>query len=346
MRTSSRLLRNCPHPDCPSHAPGSRPQVVRHSRFQTKRGARQRMLCKVCGRTFVSTLGTPYYRLRKPHRQFDQVVGLQAEGLPQAGIARSQRMTPSTVSRWVERAAAHARAFEAEHVEVDDPVEVQMDELKAYGAGRYELTWVYNALEVSSRMWLATQVGPRTLRNTRLFVTAVRDACRPGLVPPLVTSDEFKYYEQVMRRAFGPTAVYVQVDNRYRGNRIVRTKARLVLGTEWRYEAAARRLEDSSRPNTAFIERLNLLMRHACSYLRRRTPAPMRKPQKLTNAIDILRCFYNFIRPHSALRFGKVTRTPAMQAKIFSRPLTFREIFRWVPPPRPGYKRAKLQWGW
>ena len=48
----------------------------------------------------------------------------------------------------------------------------------------------------------------------------------------------------------------------------------------------------------------------------------------------MLRCYYNFVRPHSALRFGKVTRTPAMQAGIFARALTFREIFSWVPPPR------------
>jgi len=37
--------------------------------------------------------------------------------------------------------------------------------------------------------------------------------------------------------------------------------------------------------------------------------------------------------PHSSLRFGKVTRTPAMQAGLFDRPLSFREIFSWVPPP-------------
>ena len=66
-------------------------------------------------------------------------------------------------------------------------------------------------------------------------MTAVRDACRTGLVPPLVTSDEFKYYEQVMRRAFGPTAVYVQVDHRYKRDRIVRISARLVLGTQRKY---------------------------------------------------------------------------------------------------------------
>ena len=138
----------------------------------------------------------------------------------------------------------------------------------------------------------------------------------------------------------------MQIDNRYAKNRIVRTRSHLVFGAEWKHEAAVARSEDSKRPNTAYIERLNLFLRFACSYLRRRTPAPMRKPQKLTDSIAILRCFYNFVRPHSSLRFGKVTRTPAMQAEIFSRPLSWREIFRWVPPPKPGLKRRKVALGW
>ena len=165
-------------------------------------------------------------------------------------------------------------------------------------------------------------------------------------MPPLVTSDEFKYYEQTIRRAFGPTAIHVQVHNTYRRNQIVRTRFRLVLGPEWKFEAAVDRSEDSKRPNTAYIERLNLFLRFACSYLRRRTPAPMRKPEKLTAAITGLRCFYNFVRPHSSLRFGKVTQTPAMQAELFERPLTFREIFRWVPPPKPGGWKRKVDSGW
>jgi len=346
MHTLPKPRRNCPHADCRSHAPGGKPRVIRHSRFRTKQGVRRRLLCKVCGRTFVPTLGTPYYRMRKPHRALDQVATLHSEGLPQAGIARSQRLSPSTVSRWLEKAATHARAFEGEHVEVQDPVEVQLDEVKAYGAGRYDRAWVFNALEVSSRLWLASRVGPRSLRNTRLFITAVREACGRGRVPPLVTSDEFKYYEQVMRKAFGPSVVYVQMDNRYKRDRIVRTRSRLVLGTGWKYEAALDRCEDSKRPNTAYIERLNLFLRFMCSYLRRRTPAKMRKPKKLADAIVLLRCFYNFIRPHSSLRFGRVTKTPAMQAEIFSQALSWRDIFRWIPPPKPGLRRRKVALGW
>ncbi|MDP8221817.1 MAG: hypothetical protein P9L99_00535, partial [Candidatus Lernaella stagnicola] len=41
----------------------------------------------------------------------------------------------------------------------------------------------------------------------------------------------------------------------------------------------------------------------------------------------LLMCHYNFIRPHSALKFGKETRTPAMQAGIVSQRLSFRDVF-------------------
>jgi hypothetical protein len=61
----------------------------------------------------------------------------------------------------------------------------------------------------------------------------------------------------------------------------------------------------------------------------------MRKPQRLADALDLNRLHYNFVRRHSTLRFGRESRTPAMQAGIASRPLTLREIFSWIPPLRP-----------
>ena len=39
------------------------------------------------------------------------------------------------------------------------------------------------------------------------------------------------------------------------------------------------------------------------------------------------RCYYNFVRPHGALKFGRESRTPAMQAGLTTRRLTFRDIF-------------------
>ena len=43
--------------------------------------------------------------------------------------------------------------------------------------------------------------------------------------------------------------------------------------------------------------------------------------------LELLRCHYNFLRPHRALKFGSETRTPAMQAGLTSWRLTFRNIF-------------------
>ena len=43
--------------------------------------------------------------------------------------------------------------------------------------------------------------------------------------------------------------------------------------------------------------------------------------------LELLRCYYNFVRPHGALKFGRETRTPAMQAGLATRRLTLRDIF-------------------
>jgi transposase-like protein len=327
---------SCPFRDCASNCGDDRRQhVVRHSRLRTRKGVRSRLLCRRCQRSFLPGLGTPYHRMQRPRRDFDSAIRLVAEGVSLAAIARSQGVATSTVSRWIDRAARHARAYEEQFARVDRPIELQLDELRSFGAVREMRTWVYNAIEVGSRFWLGSRVGTRTLRNTLLFARTLRSRCASLSAPFLVTSDEFKYYLPCLRRAFGPACVYVQVKNRYARGRLVRSKAQLKLGTEWTLERARERSEDSKRPNTAYVERLNLHIRRSCAYLHRRTPSPMRKPQRLADVLDINRLHYNFVRRHSSLRLRRECRTPAMQAGITSRPLTLREIFSWIPPHRP-----------
>ena len=79
--------------------------------------------------------------------------------------------------------------------------------------------------------------------------------------------------------------------------------------------------------NTSFIERLNLTIRQSSAYLSRRTLSHARSQEKLEEHLELVRCHYNFVRPHGALKFGHETRTPAMQAGIAARRLTFREVF-------------------
>ena len=87
------------------------------------------------------------------------------------------------------------------------------------------------------------------------------------------------------------------------------------------------RLQHRAPLNTSFVERLNLTIRQGSAYLLRRTICQARWKQRLEDHLDLLRCHYNFARRHRGLRFGSEMRTPAMQAGLARRRLTFREIF-------------------
>ena len=90
--------------------------------------------------------------------------------------------------------------------------------------------------------------------------------------------------------------------------------------------------EDSTKLNTAFCERSNLTTRRACAYLARKTPAHARNQECLEENLHLVQFHYNFVRPHRGLRFGTELRTPAMQAGLTARALTFREVFlQWEP---------------
>ena len=144
---------------------------------------------------------------------------------------------------------------------------------------------------------------------------------------PLIVTDGFGFYEQVVRRVFGSAVLYGQVLKTRRNDRVVRVERRARLGAPGRVAEALTNSEDSSTLNTSFIERLNLTIRQGSAYLSRRTLAHARSAEKLEGHLELLRCHYNFVRPHRALKFGRDVRTPAMQAGLATRRLTFREVF-------------------
>jgi hypothetical protein len=66
--------------------------------------------------------------------------------------------------------------------------------------------------------------------------------------------------------------------------------------------------------------------------------------RKLAEQIEILKCVHNFVRPHQALRFGKTTRTPAVQAALTTRKLSLRNIFLSFRPHGPA-QAGSHRWG-
>ena len=171
-------------------------------------------------------------------------------------------------------------------------------------------------------------------RNPALWCPEREVGKAPPLAPqlnhataPLIATDGVEYYVGVMVRLLGSACVSGQVLKTRRNTRVVRVERRVTIGTASRLNAALLASEDAETLNTSFIERLNLTIRHGSAYVRRRSPCHARGADQLRGHVELLRCYDNFIRPHRALRFGRETRTPAMQAGLVSQRLALRDIF-------------------
>jgi len=255
--------------------------------------------------------------------------------MSKSAIARAVGISWTTVARWLERASEAARRFSDERLRGFELVELQMDEIRTFAGNKAHPTWIFTSIEVWSRLWPTTVVGKRNRRSTLLFLSDIQQRSWFER-SPLITTDGFKYYAKAIRRIYDGACVYGQVMKTWRKDRVVKVEKREVFGAAWQFERALLDSEDSTSVNTSFIERLNLTLRSGSAYLHRRTTCHARKERCLEEHLELLRCHYNFIRPHRALRFGKVTRTPAMQAGLVGRRYSFRDIFGLVVPERRG----------
>ena len=146
---------------------------------------------------------------------------------------------------------------------------------------------------------------------------------------PLITTDGYRFYERAIRKCFGK-CLYRQVIKTRRNDHVTKVDRRMTIGDKRDFDKLLLNSEDSETLNTSFIERLNLTTRQSTSFLTRRTTSFARFEEFLEKQLDILRCHYNFLRPHRALKFGPVLRTPAMQAGLAKLRFTFRDVFTFL----------------
>jgi hypothetical protein len=120
------------------------------------------------------------------------------------------------------------------------------------------------------------------------------------------------------------------------------------LLTEAALKASLQGMGFSGRLNTAFIERVNLTVRHEMAALARRTWATAQQSAHLLAHLEWWRAYYHFVRPHASLRMTLVQpreregkrlaqryrhRTPAMAAGRTTRRWTTREVLTYPLPP-------------
>jgi IS1 family transposase len=126
-------------------------------------------------------------------------------------------------------------------------------------------------------------------------------------------SAHFGQWLQVRRRGRNvrrwlvePRLSYGQVKKSYQRRKLVRVTHMMRLGTEPALKAALQGLGLSGHLNTAFIERVNLTLRHGIAALARRTWATSQRAPQLLAHLEWWRAYYHFVRPHQSLRVALV----------------------------------------
>ncbi len=135
--------------------------------------------------------------------------------------------------------------------------------------------------------------------------------------------------------------IYGQVKKSYRRRKLVQVTHVMRLGTLADLKIGLQGLGFSGRLNTAFIERVNLSVRHGVAALARRTWATAQQSPHLLAHLEWWRAYYHFVRPHQALRVALAQprerggrrlaqryrqRTPAMAAGRTKRRWTTHEV--------------------
>jgi len=318
----------------------------------------QTFRCQACRTTFSARRDTPLYQLKTPSQQIAVVLAALAEGLDPSAAERVFGFRQATITRWLTRAGKHAQMLHKHYFCNLHLPHLQLDELRTRLRNATQVLWLWLAIDPRTKLLPVLQLGPRTQNMAHLVIHSLRQSLASGCLP-LFTSDGLNLYFYALTAHFGDWLqvrrrgrnvrqwqvaaglIYGQVKKSYRRRKLVRVTPVMRLGTEAALTAALQKLGFSGRLNTAFIERVNLTVRHGVAALARRTWATSQQAPQLLAHLEWWRAYYHFVRPHEALRVRLVQprerggnrlaqryrqRTPAMAAGRTTRRWTAREV--------------------
>jgi len=336
----------CPKPACDYH--GSTDATFHALVGDGKRGPDdiQYFKCQACGTRFSSRRGTALYRLRTPATKVAQVLLAINLGLTIADTAWLFRLSEVAIRLWLTRAGQHADKVHAHFFQRLSLGHLQLDELFTTLRDKAHDLWVWTAFDPVTKLIPTLQVGPRTQAMAHAVIHALTLVLAPGC-PPVFTSDGLNLYFYALTAHFGQwltdaltgkarwqvaaDLLYGQVKKTYRRRKLHLVERLMRWGDLAQLSARLKALGLSGSLNTAFVERLNLTLRHALAALSRRSWATAQFSGELIAHLEWWRAYYHFCRPHLSLRLtldapqarrGAQTprryrpRTPAMAAGL------------------------------
>jgi IS1 family transposase len=340
--------------------------------------------CTSCDSYFLETHGTLFHGKQAAVELIVRVLACLAEGLGIRATARVFEVAPTTVLQWLVEAAEQLHAFVAYFLCDLHLEQLQLDELYAVlrklKAGeisdeaaikRLERSpsWVWTAMDPTSKLLVVVEVGSRTLAMAQRVVHQVTAMLAPGCVPLFLT-DGFNEYKTAILAHFGswmpparrqdkgprpkprwmplPELLYAQIVKSYRRRRLVGVQHRVVFGTRLAIEQVLAACGWSM--NTAFVERLNLDLRQRVAAIGRRVNTLCQGEAGLRDQLVLFQVYHNFVLPHASLRQplpapevtngrGSAKRwrpcTPAMAAGLTDHVWTLQEVLLYRVPPWP-----------
>src|SRR5512133_1760989 len=210
----------------------------------------------------------------------------------------------------------HERCFRNLHLP-----HLQLDELRTRLRCATQVLWLWLAIDPRTKILPVLHLGPRTQSAAHTVIHSLRHILAPSCLP-LFTSDGLNLYFYALTAHFGQWLtvghqgrkarqwqvaaglIYGQVKKSYRRRKLVRVTPVMRLGTSAALTATLQGLGLSGRLNTAFIERVNLTVRHGVAALARRTWATSQQAPHLLAHVEWWRAYYHFVRPHTSLRIA------------------------------------------
>jgi len=327
----------------------------------------QTFRCQACHTTFSARRHTPLYRLKTPSHQIAVVLSALAEGLDPSAAERVFCYRQATITTWLSRAGEHAQTLHERTFRTLWLPHLQLDELRTRLRNSSQVLRLWLAIDPLTKILPVLELGPRTQTMAHQLIHALRQILAPGCLP-LFTSDGLNLYFYALTAHFGQwlalgrrgrnarrwqvesSLIYGQVKKSYRRRKLIRVTHMMRLGTQDALTVVLQRLGLSGLLNTAFIERVNLTVRHGVAALARRTWASAQQSPHLLAHLQWWRAYYHFVRPHTSLRvaFGQPRerggkrlaqryrqRTPAMAAGRTHRRWTVGEVLCSPLPPIP-----------
>lgn len=364
----------CPNSNCSYYGWVGRGNI--RSNGHPNGGRRRQLQCIICNTYFIETKGTIFYRCSTPPDTIWQAIKALAEGLDIQATARVFEVEADTVQDWLNQAAKHMKAVSQYMLHDLHLSQVQVDELWALLGLRQKKDkrnsrWVWAAVDPVSKLFVSFVVGDRCLDAAQLLIHAVVQVLTAGCVP-LFTSDQWSSYAVALLTHFGhwvemprrykrgrppkprwlplPALQYAQVVKRRVGGRVVEVSHKVVYGSLTAIEKVMTQTGVGKIINIAFIERLNLAIRHHVAALGRKVMSLAKTQMGLEAQLSVCQTYHNFCLLHSSLRLPLpepqptrrggspkkwLQRTPAMAAGVTDHIWRMEEVLLFRPPPWP-----------